>query len=49
MRHDHGMDWGDKKDITTVLLRHFPELTPVLMRTKNAFAPWESARSPATP
>jgi len=27
--------------MTTVLLRHFPELTPVLQRTRNAFAPWK--------
>jgi len=27
------------------LLRHFPELTPVLMRTKNAFAPWSLVES----
>jgi hypothetical protein len=35
-----GMDWIENNNMTTVLLRHFPELTPVLMRTKNAFAPW---------
>jgi hypothetical protein len=27
--------------MTTVLLRHFPELTPILQRTANAFAPWQ--------
>jgi len=27
--------------MTTVLLRHFPELTPILQRTPNAFAPWQ--------
>jgi hypothetical protein len=37
-----GMDWIDNNNMTTVLLRHLPELTPVLMRTKNAFAPWTS-------
>jgi hypothetical protein len=26
--------------MTTVLSRHFPELTPILQRTANAFAPW---------
>jgi heme peroxidase len=35
-----GMDWIENNSMTTVLLRHFPELTPVLQRTKNAFAPW---------
>ena len=36
---------------TTVLLRHFPELTPVLQRTANAFAPWQvpSQVSPKVP
>ena len=35
-----GMDWISDNNMITVLLRHFPELAPVLMRTKNAFAPW---------
>ena len=35
-----GMDWINGNNMTTVLLRHCPELAPVLMRTKNAFAPW---------
>jgi hypothetical protein len=26
--------------MTTVLLRNFPELTPILQGTANAFAPW---------
>jgi hypothetical protein len=36
-----GMDWIDDNNMNTVLLRHFPELRPVLMRTRNAFAPWK--------
>jgi Animal haem peroxidase len=36
-----GMDWIDNNNMITVLLRHFPELAPVLMRTRNAFAPWK--------
>ena len=36
-----GIDWIDNNNMTTVLLRHFPELTPVLQQTKNAFAPWK--------
>ena len=36
-----GMEWIENNNMTTVLLRHFPELTPLLLRTKNAFAPWE--------
>jgi len=36
-----GIDWIDNNNMTTVLLRHFPELTPILQRTDNAFAPWK--------
>jgi hypothetical protein len=35
-----GLDWIEGNNMTTVLLRHFPELTPILKQTKNAFAPW---------
>jgi hypothetical protein len=38
-----GIDWIENNNMTTVLLRHFPELTPVLQRTMNAFAPWKPA------
>jgi|HubBroStandDraft_5_1064220.scaffolds.fasta_scaffold00205_5 hypothetical protein len=40
-----GMDWINDNNMMTVLLRHFPELAPVLMRTKNAFAPWSLVES----
>jgi Animal haem peroxidase len=36
-----GMTWIAENDMTSVLLRHYPELTPVLMRCDNAFKPWE--------
>ena len=36
-----GMRWIAENDMTSVLLRHFPQLTPVLMRCENAFRPWE--------
>lgn len=36
-----GIDWVNNNNMTTVLLRHFPELTPILQRTANAFAPWK--------
>ncbi len=36
-----GIDWIDNNNMTTVLLRHFPELTPILKGTTNAFAPWK--------
>jgi hypothetical protein len=39
-----GLDWIESNNMTTVLLRHFPELTPVLQRTANAFAPWQPVR-----
>jgi Animal haem peroxidase len=35
-----GLDWIDNNNMTTVLQRHFPELTPVLQQVSNAFAPW---------
>jgi hypothetical protein len=35
-----GIDWVANNNMTTVLLRHLPELTPVLQQQKNAFAPW---------
>jgi hypothetical protein len=42
-----GIDWVENNNMTTVLLRHLPELTPILQRQKNAFAPW-TAEWPAT-
>jgi len=36
-----GLDWIDDNDMSSVLLRHFPDLLPALRSTKNAFAPWE--------
>jgi hypothetical protein len=38
-----GMRWLDDNDMTSVLLRHYPELAPVLRNQENAFAPWPSA------
>jgi heme peroxidase len=40
-----GIDWINNNNMTTVLLRHFPELTPILQRTANAFAPWKVGRN----
>jgi hypothetical protein len=42
-----GMDWINNNNMTTVLLRHFPELTPILQRSANAFAPWKFPQQPA--
>jgi hypothetical protein len=35
-----GMDWINTNDMSSVLLRHYPELTPALRGVKNPFAPW---------
>jgi len=35
-----GLDWIDDNDMTSVLLRHFPNLLPALRTSRNAFAPW---------
>ena len=35
-----GMQWIDDNTMSTVLLRHFPNLAPALRGVKNAFAPW---------
>jgi hypothetical protein len=35
-----GMAWLDESDMVSVLSRHYPELAPVLLHQKNAFAPW---------
>ena len=40
-----GLDWIDDNDMSSVLLRHFPELLPSLRNVKNAFAPWNRTGS----
>jgi Animal haem peroxidase len=35
-----GMAWIDDNDMVSVLIRHYPELGPVLRNQRNAFAPW---------
>jgi hypothetical protein len=40
-----GIAWIDDNDMATILLRHFPSLSPVLSQVKNAFAPWPRAKS----
>jgi hypothetical protein len=35
-----GLDWISNNDMTSVLLRHYPELKTTLWRTQNPFAPW---------
>jgi hypothetical protein len=36
-----GMRWIDDNTMISVLLRHYPELTPALRGVENAFAPWQ--------
>ena len=36
-----GMQWLNDNTMITVLLRHYPELTPTLRGVRNAFAPWQ--------
>jgi Animal haem peroxidase len=35
-----GLDWISNNDMTSVLLRHYPELKPTLWRIENPFNPW---------
>lgn len=35
-----GLRWIDDNTMGSVLVRHFPQLQPLLSRVKNAFAPW---------
>jgi hypothetical protein len=39
-----GFDWVVNNNMSTVLLRHFPDLKPVLSNVKNPFAPWPRAK-----
>ncbi len=41
-----GLDWINDNDMSTVLLRHFPELQHSLHRVNNAFAPWSRVTPP---
>jgi hypothetical protein len=38
-----GLDWIATNTMTSVLVRHYPALTPALAGTDNAFAPWSAA------
>lgn len=42
-----GMDWVEQNSLKTVLLRHYPALTPALDDVKNAFTPWQRTERPA--
>ena len=38
-----GMDWVQQNDMTSVILRHCPDLAALLPRGQTAFAPWRTA------
>jgi hypothetical protein len=44
-----GMDWIDAADMTSVLLRHYPELRAPLRQVGNPFAPWQRVRRDPEP
>ncbi len=37
-----GMDWIEKNTMTSVILRHCPDVAALLPRTQSAFAPWRA-------
>jgi hypothetical protein len=41
-----GMRWIENNTMSTVLLRHYPQLTGPLRGVRNAFAPWRNAGAP---
>ncbi len=36
-----GLDWIDDNDMKSVVLRHYPMLTPAIQDVANVFAPWD--------
>jgi hypothetical protein len=43
-----GMDWVQQTSMTDILLRHYPQLRPVLRGVTNAFQPWQRVAGPAS-
>ncbi|MGE7437767.1 peroxidase family protein [Kitasatospora sp. NPDC001175] len=37
-----GLDWIEDNTMSSVLLRHFPDLRPAMASVANAFAPWQT-------
>ena len=35
-----GLNWINRNGLSSILIRHYPELKPALRGIKNAFAPW---------
>ncbi|WP_437586360.1 peroxidase family protein [Sorangium sp. So ce1000] len=44
-----GLDWINNNTMSSVLLRHNPDLAPMLRQVKNAFAPWARVDAKVTP
>jgi len=42
------MDWIANNSMTSLILRHCPELASVMPRTASAFAPWRPLTSGGT-
>ena len=40
-----GMDWVQQNDMTSIIVRHCPNLAALMPRDASAFAPWRSATS----
>jgi hypothetical protein len=40
-----GLDWISSNTFSSILIRHYPELTPALRGIKNPFAPWRPIAS----
>jgi hypothetical protein len=38
-----GLEWIAKNDFKSVLIRHYPELTPIVQNVDNSFRPWRAA------
>jgi hypothetical protein len=43
-----GIRWIADNDMSSVLVRHYPDLRPALLTVQNAFAPWPLLPDPAT-
>jgi hypothetical protein len=42
-----GMDWVAQNSMTSVILRHCPDVAALLPRGRSAFAPWRAAAAPS--
>jgi hypothetical protein len=44
-----GLEWVENNDMRSVVLRHFPGLTPAIQNVANPFAPWQRVELAGTP